>query len=68
MAASISSVTTMGFGNGTFSGTMSLVVTMGYGIGEAAAGVVAGVVVSEFRSRTAQAEFRSRTIVAERSQ
>ena len=33
MAASISSVTTMGFGNGTFAGTIGLVVTLGYGIG-----------------------------------
>lgn len=32
MSASMSSVTTRGFGNGTFTGTMGLVVTMGYGV------------------------------------
>ena len=37
MPASISSVTTMGFSNGTFNGSVALVVTLGYGIGEAAA-------------------------------
>jgi len=35
MPASISSVTTMGFSNGTFSGSIALVVTLGYGIGAA---------------------------------
>jgi hypothetical protein len=35
MAASISSVTTMGYGNGTFNGSIALVVTLGYGIGAA---------------------------------
>ena len=36
MPASISSVTTMGFSNGTFNGSIALVVTLGYGIGAAA--------------------------------
>ena len=33
----IRSVVTRGFGNGTFNGTIALVVTRGYAIGEAAA-------------------------------
>jgi len=37
MAASISSVTTMAFSNGTFDGSIALVVTFGYGIGAGAA-------------------------------
>jgi hypothetical protein len=32
---SMASVTTRGFGNGTFAGSMNLVVTLGYGIGAA---------------------------------
>jgi hypothetical protein len=31
----IRTVVTMGYGNGTFAGTIALVVTLGYGIGEA---------------------------------
>lgn len=39
MAASISSVTLMGFGNGTFAGSVNVLPTIGYGIGAAAAAV-----------------------------
>lgn len=38
--ASPSSVTTMGFGTGTFAGTIALVVTLGYGIGSQGATLV----------------------------
>lgn len=41
MAASISSVTTRGFGNGTFVGDINLVVTLGYGIGSGVATITA---------------------------
>ncbi len=36
MPASMSSVTTMGFGNGTFEGSIYLVASLGYGFGEEA--------------------------------
>lgn len=35
MAASVSSVTLMGYGNGTFAGSVNLLPTLGYGIGAA---------------------------------
>jgi len=40
VAASISSVTTMGYGNGTFVGSVNLLPTLGYGMGVAGATIV----------------------------
>ena len=40
MAASMQSVTTRGYSNGTFAGTASLVATLGYGTGEKVGAVI----------------------------
>ena len=73
MAASVSSVTTMGYGNGTFAGSIALVVTLGYGIGAAAviqpndgwiAGTRSRLLVSDSRDRIAVSQTRNRVWIA----
>jgi hypothetical protein len=64
MAASISSVTTMGYSNGTFNGSIALVVTLGYGIGAAATVTVNDGWITESRSRVMVPESRDRVWIA----
>jgi len=68
MAASISSVTTMGFSNGSFSGSIALVVTLGYGAGGAVAVQPNDGWIAESRFRVMIAESRDRVWVAKAKQ
>ena len=60
MAASISSVTTMGYSNGTFSGSIALVVTLGYGIGAAVLVQPVDGAIAQTNSRVAITETQNR--------
>ena len=67
MPASISSVTLMGFGNGTFSGSVNLLPTLGYGIGVAAAPILSGGLVAAHHNRVLIAEHHTRVLIAGRN-
>lgn len=67
MAASLSSVTLAGYGNGTFNGSIPLVVTLGYGIGAAAVVQPSAGWIAERRTRLMQTERRERLLAAEKN-
>lgn len=64
MAASLSSVTLAGYGNGTFNGSVALVVTMGYGIGAAAVVQPNDGWIAKTRQRLLVAKQRERVWIA----
>jgi len=64
MAASVSSVTTMGYGNGTFAGSIALVVTLGYGVGAAVVVQPSDGWIAKSQSRVLIAETQPRVWIA----
>ncbi len=61
----INTVVTKGYGNGTYTGTIALVVTRGYAIGDAALISAAGTITTQLDSRTIASQLDSRTIVTQ---